>query len=118
MTTQRMVTVTDKYDDTQSLAGTGQNTIRKASDKYRAMRPGDVVQMDFGPADAEGVDIVIHATEYLTVTSVVIAPYADIMNIHHAMNHGAMDEDTMHEFLKKCYGDFTNSTEFVAVYFQ
>lgn len=110
----RMVTVTDKY---LPLAGGG-NTMRKVSDKYRSMRPGDTVQMDYGPADAEKVDIVVKATEHLEVASVVFGPYADVMGNHAYANHGDASPDELHAFFVECYGELADDVEFMAIYFR
>lgn len=112
----RMVTVTDKY---MPLTGSGRNTIRKMSDKYRDMRPGDTVSMDYGPADAEKVDIEPFAREELVVASMAVASFKNILLYHVHSNHGeTWWPDDMRKFFVDCYGDFEDDTEFVAIYFQ
>lgn len=111
--TIRMETLTDTY---LPLTGGGHNTIRKASDKYLEMRPGEVVEMRYGPIGKNG-EVATLAREKLAVCSVAIGTYADIIKHHLYANHGDMTPTEARAFFEECYGEFEDDAEFVAIYF-
>ncbi|AAT69491.1 gp15 [Alphaproteobacteria phage PhiJL001] len=124
-----MLTLTDEY--MPLLTDGPSNTIRKLSEKYENMMPGQMVEMTYVPAeyvteDGKVVEGAILATERLTVSGVVIAPYQQIIAHHLFMNHGALaDQATDHfekigktrEFFEKCYGEVNDLDMYMAIYF-
>lgn len=114
-----MVTVGELYTP---LAGTGQNTMRRLSQEYSELVPGDLVNMTWTPElDENGEPRGVIALERLCVTSFVILPYAAMLrSVHLVRNHGRFGgPETAHDFFRLVYDPTPeNETEFMAIYFQ
>ena len=114
MTQYNMLTI----GEYQPLAGLGLNTIRRSSFKYTNLKPGDEVRMIYATElDDNDEPVEVLATEILTVTAVVIASYETIMQHHARTNHGGTSPQALREHFEKCYPDFKDDDEFMAIYF-
>jgi hypothetical protein len=113
-----MLTI-EKYHR-KALAGSGRNTIRKFSDKYAELEPGDLVKMIYVSqmANSEQPEI-IDATEILEIASVVIASYEVIQANHFHLNHGRFAKQTdMDSFFREVYPKCSRDDMFMAIYFK
>lgn len=107
----------------QPLAGRGANTIRRLSDKYTKIGPGDIVRMryatDFDPEVPTEPTAVI-ATELLRVSAVVIGNFHEIISSHGLCNHAVEDGaeiDDLIAHLERSYPDAPEGSEYIAIYF-
>lgn len=101
-------TITDTY---LPLAGGGVNTLRKVSDKYEALNPGDIVQMEYRAAVGEGA----FATEKLIVASMVVGDLDALCEAHAKRNHGKLTPAKLRERMLELYSD--PDAQYVVIYF-
>lgn len=114
MTQYEMLTI----GEYQPLAGQGFNTIRKFSFKYTNIKPGDEVRMVYTTElDEDDTPKKVLATEILTVTAVILAPYETIIRHHARTNHGETSPQALREVFEKCYPGFKDDDAFMAIYF-
>lgn len=107
-----METITDQYVF-NSLAGGGQNTIRKLSEKYETIGPGDVVLMEYRKAVGEPA----LAVEKLVVASVAVAPLEVIVVEHGGNNHGVARGPELEALIVDRYGNDDPEAPYLAIYF-
>lgn len=101
--------------DCEPLAGSGLNTIRKFSSKYRDLKVGYVIEMNH--QDGEGN---VFAVEQLTISSIAIVSWSEMdrawfHNSHGEKNHGRglYYRDGFEEF----YGKQEDDDQFIVIYF-
>ncbi len=95
------------------------NTIRKMSDKYIDIQPGDTVTMIYRPFEGG----VVLAKERLSVRAVVIGPFEEMVYYHWENNHSAdrdavLDMEVIYKTFENLYGPFDSvHDDFVVIYF-
>ncbi len=118
---QNMITVGGYYP------AEGKNTIRKASDKYQHLLPGDDVTMTYcDTVDDEGEPVGVHAIEDLVVSSISRASFDAICKHHLLDNHavtggdiGSRSREEVERHLIELYklDTYAEEQQFLAIYF-
>jgi len=117
----QMLSVTKGYN--KPLAGSGKNTIRKYDGKYQTLSVGDNVIV-FHTEDPQTHGPAL-ATEFLKVSSMVIAPLSALVKAHGKQNHGYTGAGTVAKLEEHIYshypipeGELRNTDDlYLAIYF-